>query len=311
MKEMKRKKVAKLLKKRDRRQYWLWVTKPSYYLDENGEERKDLEPESGYEPEGWWTCHKDTRKGDLILLWRTKPKSDIRYLIQAKSDAYSLKDDDYASEYGWDYGCDYILLYKFNDSLKIGEIRADPYLEDWKPLGGRFQRRAWKIETENWKELNRLISEKNPAYRKLIEELEKEPIWKSILLEEQIERALVDENFKMLRRFGYELELYEDRKRQIKGKQLVCMGFGGRIDLLCFDRKRQHYVVIELKNTRANTNTLGQILKYIGWVEKRIANNIPVIGLVISRGCDAGFDFALEAMKERIYKLDIMELGFH
>jgi hypothetical protein len=40
----------------------------------------------------------------LIFLWRAKwpnkRKSDIGYLIQAKSDAYSITDDDYASEHG-------------------------------------------------------------------------------------------------------------------------------------------------------------------------------------------------------------------
>lgn len=25
-------------------QYWLWVTKPKYYLDDDGNEREDLEP---------------------------------------------------------------------------------------------------------------------------------------------------------------------------------------------------------------------------------------------------------------------------
>jgi hypothetical protein len=65
------------------RQYWLWVTRPEYYLDELGNDRDDLDPESGIDPEsapdcsGWWTCHKNTKIGDLIHLYRSRLKKDI------------------------------------------------------------------------------------------------------------------------------------------------------------------------------------------------------------------------------------------
>ena len=74
------------------RQYWLWVTRPKHYLDEEGNDREDLDPETGKGVGGWWTCHKNTGRGDLVFLWRTTPKQDIAYLIQAKSDAYSIID---------------------------------------------------------------------------------------------------------------------------------------------------------------------------------------------------------------------------
>ncbi len=49
------------------RRSWVWVTRPKYYLDESGSDREVLDPgrvDSG----GWWTCHGDTQKGDLVLL---------------------------------------------------------------------------------------------------------------------------------------------------------------------------------------------------------------------------------------------------
>ena len=92
------------------RQYWLWVTRPEYYLDENGRDREDLDPASGIDSDGWWTCHRDTKRGDLVFLWRSSPKKDIGYLIQSESDAYSIADD---NTHGWDYACDYQVLYKF------------------------------------------------------------------------------------------------------------------------------------------------------------------------------------------------------
>jgi hypothetical protein len=45
------------------RKYWLWVTRPEFYLDGNGKDRADLDPNSGFDSDGWWTCHRDTKRG--------------------------------------------------------------------------------------------------------------------------------------------------------------------------------------------------------------------------------------------------------
>src|SRR5262245_42964777 len=83
------------------RRYWLWITRPEYYLDESGYDREDLDPESGVDSDGWWTCHRDTQKGDLALLYRSRVRRDLGYLIQTESDDYSIVDDVYASQQGW------------------------------------------------------------------------------------------------------------------------------------------------------------------------------------------------------------------
>jgi hypothetical protein len=69
---------------------WIWVTGRDVYLDENGDERADLDPASNTDPDGWWTCHKDTRPGDLALLYRKAPRSDIAYLFEAASRPWTL-----------------------------------------------------------------------------------------------------------------------------------------------------------------------------------------------------------------------------
>lgn len=38
------------------RQYWLWVTRPEYYANDDGSDREDLDPQSGIDSDGWWTC---------------------------------------------------------------------------------------------------------------------------------------------------------------------------------------------------------------------------------------------------------------
>jgi len=287
------------------RRYWLWVTRPDVYLDEDGNDREDLDPDSGVDSDGWWTCHKDTKKGDLVFLWRTSPKKDIGYLIQAESDAYSIADD---NEHGWDYGCDHQVLYKFNHPINIKELRNDPYFDEWGPLNCSFQRSSFEISKNYWDKLNQLAAQKNPGYLEFIEQIQREPFSRDILIEEQLEEMLAS-NLSTLKKFGHDLEIYVDPISKQSGRQLVCKGNGGRIDLLCYDKKQKRFVVIELKIVRAGQNTFGQISNYMGWVQNRIAKEIPVIGIVISRGYDTKFESALR-ITDKVSHINVDDLGF-
>jgi len=287
------------------RQYWLWVTRPDYYLDEDGCDREDLDPTLGADSDGWWTCNKATKEGDFALLWRTSPKKDIRYLIQAESDAYSIADD---NDKGWDYGCDYEVLYKFEHSLHVKDLRQNPYFDEWGPLRCSFQRSNFKISLEYWNKLNNLLALNNPGYKDFIEKTQRLPIAESIGLEKDLEDALVA-NLDILKSFGYNLKLYNDSISYQTGRQFICKGNGGRIDLLCYDQTKKRFIVIELKNVRASQNTFGQISNYMGWVQERIAKSVPVEGLVISRGYDTRFESALK-ITDRISHINVEELGF-
>ncbi len=290
------------------RQYWLWVTRPEYYLNENGDEREDLEPTFSNDTQGWWTCHKDTRKGDLILLWRSILKKDIGYLMQATSNAYSIAEDEFAQQRSWDYGCDYQVLFKFTPTISIYTLKHDVSLCDWSPLLQQFRRRVFSVKLEDWWKLVRLSISMQPEYKALIELLERMPLFESILLEEQLEEKIASQ-LSILKPFGYNLELFIDPETKCSGRQYVCRGNGGRIDLLCVDYLKDQYVVIELKNVRSGQNTFGQISNYIGYVQTRIAKGKRVIGLVISRGYDVRFETALQ-VTDRIFQLDLSVLGF-
>lgn len=291
----------------NQRRYWVWVTRPEYYLDEWGDERDDLDPINNIDNAGWWTCHKNTQKGDLILLYRSGIKRDIGYLIRANSDAYFIGNDEYAGERGWDYGCEHQYLFKFQNPLTLQQIRENPYLQDWSAFRGNFQKRVYEISEDYWLRLNNSLSQKNKEYENFLKNLENSVVAKSIFLEEELEEELV-ENLNLLKPFGYDLELYVSPEG-ISGRQFVCKGNGGRIDLLCFDRKKNLFVVIELKNVRAGQNTFGQICNYVGWVQENIAGNRPVIGLVISRGYDAKFQSSMK-VTDKIFHLNLENIGF-
>ena len=56
---------------------------------------------------------------------------------------------------------------------------------------------------------------------------------------------------------------------------------GGRIDLLAVDRAGK-FVVIELKLSRGRNKTLGQLLYYMGWVDRHMGQG-PSRGFIIAR----------------------------
>lgn len=290
------------------RGYWLWVTHPEYYLDEDGSDREALDP--GDDPDvadvgGWWTCHPDTQKGDLVVLYRAKgdgplPESDIAYLIQAESDAYSIADDEAAREKGWSWGCDYRVLRKFDQPLTYAEIRADPHLEDWSALRGNFQAQAWRVPEDIWQRLTTLLDERGPGYERQVAQIERRRIQPVRQNEERLEDAL-EADIGILGRAGFDLD--------VVARQRVCERHGGRIDLLCRRRRDDGWVVVEIKNVRASRNTLAQIQEYMGWVREHLADaNERVEGLVISRGCDVRFEAALNVARH-ITQVNVDDLG--
>jgi hypothetical protein len=55
----------------------------------------------------------------------------------------------------------------------------------------------------------------------------------------------------------------------------------GRIDLLCVDAQNR-FVVIELKLRKGRNKALGQLLYYMGWVDKHLGNG-PCRGIIIAK----------------------------
>jgi len=107
------------------RRYWLWVTGPDYYLDDRGREC--------LEEIDTWSCARDTRAGDLVLLYRTTLNDtelnatrrrrgdppvgrDIAYLIRAEGEAYPCRD--------WGWGCKASTLFVLRNPVPSRCVRC-------------------------------------------------------------------------------------------------------------------------------------------------------------------------------------------
>jgi hypothetical protein len=68
----------------------------------------------------------------------------------------------------------------------------------------------------------------------------------------------------------------------------------GKIDLLAKHRHEPRWLVIEFKRDQSADQTVGQVLRYMGWVRKHLAKaDEKVSGLIISRLSDRSMPYAL------------------
>lgn len=125
-------------------------------------------------------------------------------------------------------------------------------------------------------------------------------------VESQLEDLLIG-NWERIPEFN-DLEILQEDGEYI-GQQYDTKEVG-RIDILCKNKKTGDFVVVELKRGRESDKVVGQILRYIGWVKKKLANeNQKVCGLIITYEDDPKLRYSLEPVKELIqlkfYKISI------
>ena len=84
----------------------------------------------------------------------------------------------------------------------------------------------------------------------------------------------------------------------------------GDIDLLARHRNEHRWLVIELKRDQSSDETVGQILRYMGWVKENLAGKDgKVEGLIISETADERIRYALGCVSDISLKIYHFENG--
>jgi len=82
----------------------------------------------------------------------------------------------------------------------------------------------------------------------------------------------------------------------------------GRIDILAKHRTESRWLVIELKRDQSNDVTVGQVLRYKGWVKKHLASKDEAVqGMIISHKTDNSLWYALSSIPDvevQLYEVD-------
>ena len=81
----------------------------------------------------------------------------------------------------------------------------------------------------------------------------------------------------------------------------------GPIDILVHDKKTKQYVVIELKRDQTSDQTVGQLARYMGWLEEHKSKGNPAKGIIIAGKYDKRLYYALKKLKDAdvyLYRVD-------
>lgn len=104
-----------------------------------------------------------------------------------------------------------------------------------------------------------------------------------------------------------EWKVYSEDGGDAAGFQYPC-GVG-YIDILARSTNGKDWLVIELKRDKTSDATVGQVLRYMGWVKKKMAQpGEEVKGLIIARQTDESLLYALNATKD--VDLQLYEVEF-
>lgn len=119
----------------------------------------------------------------------------------------------------------------------------------------------------------------------------------------------IDKNWKRID-FGAELVKYEADDQS--GRQFPAGAWS--IDFLCTDKANDDFVVIELKRGKTSDATVGQVLRYMGWVaENLVKSGQKVRGIIISQEVDDALKYAVKGLSNvsvLTYKVDFKLLPF-
>ena len=113
----------------------------------------------------------------------------------------------------------------------------------------------------------------------------------------------IDKNWKHIN-FGQELIRFEVEDQN--GRQFPAGPWS--IDFLCTDKKSGDFVIVELKRGKSSDSAVGQILRYISWVEENLAKpKQKVRGIIIAREVDDALRYAIKGLPKvsvLTYKVD-------
>jgi EVE domain/Endonuclease NucS len=104
--------------------------------------------------------------------------------------------------------------------------------------------------------------------------------------------------------FGCSLERYTSEDQD--GRQFPAGPWS--IDFLCIDKSSRDLVVIEPKRGKTSDSTVGQILRYLSWVQENVAaEGQAVRGIIVAREMDEAMRYAVMRLSNvtvQTYRID-------
>lgn len=165
---------------------------------------------------------------------------------------------------------------------------AYKHFEDWYAYMGEVEIEIPAEEVVRYYTESEMLEERQDIEERVPENIRDKVSFEE-LMSQMIDEQLI-ESF-LERKVDY----LEDGLRLVKnGRQYPTEV--GTIDLLAKDR-RGHFVVIELKKTRASDKVMGQTLRYMGWVRINLSQDKSVRGVIVAREIPEKLRYAREGIQ--------------
>lgn len=121
-------------------------------------------------------------------------------------------------------------------------------------------------------------------------------------MESQLEDFII-ENWDKIE-LGAKYELIEEDGELVSQQYPTSIG---NIDVLAKERSSGKYVIIELKKNQTSDDTIGQLTRYMGWIEEHKSNGQPTKGIIITGKYDERLYYAakkIPGVQLYVYKVD-------
>jgi hypothetical protein len=248
------------------------------------------------------------KKGDQVVFYLGIPIKSFTAGAVLASDTFQL-DSSQKRKYSHDleyFTVDYGVLLEdlrvWENAVAVDEVVSGlSFVKNKENWGAYFQGGVRQIPLEDF----RVITQGRTA--SLIESIKEERDIESeseFALEAHLEE-FIDQNWAKIN-FGQKLVRFTTEEQS--GRQYPAGQWS--IDFLCRDAETGDLVVVELKRGRTSDATVGQILRYIGWVQENIAKpGQQTRGIIIASVVDDALRLAIRnvpAVKVMTYKVDFL-----
>ncbi|MFN0159303.1 MAG: endonuclease NucS domain-containing protein [Bacteroidota bacterium] len=235
------------------------------------------------------------KKGDRIVFYVGLPRKEFSASATLASDSFQLNADQkeklghgktfYRSEYG--VFLSDIQVWKAPHRVE-DLVPGLKFIENKESWFAYFQGGVRQVSEDDFRTITEgrelTLVEKLTSSKDIVSESQ-------FALEAHLEE-FIDQNWKHIN-FGSELVRYEVDEQN--GRQFPAGPWS--IDFLCTDKANGDFVVIELKRGKSSDSTVGQVLRYIGWVEENLAKpKQNVRGIIIAKEVDEAFRYAVKGL---------------
>lgn len=238
---------------------------------------------------------KNLEKGDRVLFYVGIPFASMSASATLSSKSFSLNDSQkLAYSHGKDlYTTDYGVLLEdihvWESPRPVKEIVPSlKFIENKENWGAYFQGGVRQISEDDFFAIQENRKVFQPEFPLSVEAIENE---NQFALEAHLEEFM-SKNWNRIK-FDNELERFCVDEQN--GQQFPAGPWS--IDFLCIDKRTNDFVVIELKRGKSSDSTVGQVLRYIGWVQKNLAKNEQKVrGIIICQDVDEALKYAVMSL---------------